>query len=86
LQVIERGRNSVSSITLGIKGAHWLRLGTADVSILSPDHGFVRTFRDNGTVIVLQTNKNTKGRYILVTEFRVQHRKGLVVIPEGHKS
>lgn len=82
--IIERGRNSTSSITLGKEGAHWLGSGMTETTLLSADHGFVRTCREAGRFVVLQKNKNYLGRYVFVTEYGAKSRKGLVVILEGH--
>jgi hypothetical protein len=85
VSIIERGRNSVSGITLGTKGSTWLRKGMAEVHKLPPDQGYVRTLRDEGKTIILQKNRNARGRFISVTEYGVQRRQGSVIIPEGQE-
>jgi hypothetical protein len=84
VRIIERGRNSVSNITLGKEGTKWLGIGMAAIVKLSPEQSFVRTHREEGRVFILQKNKNDRGRFVSVTEYGAKHRMGSVVIPEGH--
>jgi hypothetical protein len=84
VQIIERGcKNSVSRVTLGKDGAQWFRKNMVAITSQSIDQGFTRTCREAGKVFVLQKNKNDRGRYVSVTEYGYQKRRGSLVIPEG---
>ena len=76
MRIIERGRNSVSNISLGKESAKWLGIGMAAIVKLSPEQSFVRTHREEGRVFILQKNKNDRGRYVSVTEYGVGGNPG----------
>ena len=84
MSIIERGRSSVSSLSLGKEGVQWLRKGMADISSQPLDHSFVRTCREEGRVLILQKNRNDRGRYVSVMEYGVKRRQGSIAIQEGH--
>jgi hypothetical protein len=69
IRIIERGRKSASSLTLGKEGVQWIHKGMTDVSAEPPEQSFAKTLREEGRVFVLQKNRNDHGRFVSVTEY-----------------
>ena len=83
LQLIERGKNHVGKITWGREGAQCLCSTMAEVVTLPLNKSYSKTLRENGTVFVLQKNRNDRGWFLTVTEYGGSRNKGHVVILVG---
>ena len=55
----------------------------AEVASGPMDKSFSKTFREHGTVFVLQKNHNDRGRYLTVTAYGNKRHQGHVVVPAG---
>ena len=83
LQLIKKGKNRENNITWGREGTKWFCSTMEEVVTFPLQKSYSKTIRENGTMFVLQKNRNDRGWFLTVTAYGGSRHKGHMVIPAG---